>query len=516
MTRAVAAVRSIPSSTSVVGGRQGRAGTFSTRCETSIVPRRATTRRRREGWDGVTARLRAGGIDVLVTWEASRGPQRDLEQYAALRRLCEETGTRWAYSGTVYDLAERSDRFRTGLRTHSSPRTKLAGSANVWAEGIAAAAASGRPHGRLLYGYRRVYDESNGPCGSGARRHAVGGGRRDHAALPGGRIDQRTCSRPHEPGAYRAQDDHADGDRRAMWRRSQLHRMLSNPAYAGLRVHQGEIVGKGEWPPIVDLDDWRRVQARLAEPERRAPRRTAAGPVNLLTWIARCGVCGAGLVGGQGIVADASTSRRAAGFHVARDMNHLDHYVTAIVLERLARAGCSLDDSPSEDVLTARREADEMRLRLKGAADEYVAGRLSAATLSRVEAQLAAAIADAERRARYAGLPTTVADSSTAMLRGTTSPLTSVAKSSAGCDSASRSLSRVHEGRGVSTHHRSQSNSGTEPDWHIANTVKPFTRKIRAEPRVRRGESAFLHMSPSLQWSTTELITRPRSRQAVL
>ena len=63
-------------------------------------------RRRREGWDGVTARLQAGSIDVLVTWEASRA-QRDLEQYAELRRLCEQTGTRWAYSGTVYDLAER-------------------------------------------------------------------------------------------------------------------------------------------------------------------------------------------------------------------------------------------------------------------------------------------------------------------------------------------------------------------------------------------------------------------------
>ena len=56
----------------------------------------------------------AGGLDVLVTWEASRA-QRDLDAYLELRRLCAASGVRWAYSGTVYDLAHGSDRFRTGL-----------------------------------------------------------------------------------------------------------------------------------------------------------------------------------------------------------------------------------------------------------------------------------------------------------------------------------------------------------------------------------------------------------------
>jgi site-specific DNA recombinase len=364
-------------------------------------------RRRREGWDGVTARLQAGAIDVLVTWEASRA-QRDLEQYAELRRWCEQTGTRWAYSGTVYDLAERSDRFRTGLDALVAEDEAGRISERV-RRGVAAAAANGRPHGRLLYGYRRVYDESNGallgqePDGiqsvlvSEIMRRFLAG-----ESINGIAADLTNRGVP-SPGRSR------DGGRSSVWRRSQLHRMLSNPAYAGFRVHQGQVVGKAEWPAIVDADDWRRVQARLADPERRAPRRTATGPVNLLTGIARCGVCGVGLVGGQ----DRGRRQyicRAAGFHVARDMNYLDAYVTAIVLERLAQADTSLDDSPGEDVLAARREADEMRARLKAAADQFVAGKLSAATLSRVEAQLTLAIADAERRARYAGLPTTVAE----------------------------------------------------------------------------------------------------------
>ena len=183
-----------------------------------------------------------------------------------------------------------------------------------------------------------------------------------------------------------AQDDHAMAVARCGDARSSTA-CCRNPAYAGFRVHRGQVVGEADWQAIVAPDDWRRVQARLADPERRAPRRTATGPVNLLTGIARCGVCGAGLVDGQ----DRGRRQyvcRAAGFHVARDMHYLDAYVTAIVLERLASADTSLDDSPGEDVIAARREADEMRARLEAAADAYVAGNLSAATLSRVEAQL--------------------------------------------------------------------------------------------------------------------------------
>ena len=394
MIRAVAAGPSIPSSTSAADGRRGRDGTSSARCATSIAPRPATPCRRREGWDGVIARLEAGGIDVLVTWEASR-VNADLTQYAELRRLCEQTGTRWAYSGTVYDLAERSDRFRTGLDALVAEDEAGRISERV-RRGIAAAAANGRPHGRLLYGYRRLYDESTGTLvgqePDGVQSEIVAEVVRRFLAGESIRAIAVDLTNRGVPGPGRA----TDGGPSA-WQRSQLHRMLSNPAYAGLRVHQGEVVGDADWPVIIAPDDWSRVQGRLADPERRASaRRTAAGPVNLLTGIARCGVCGAGLVYGQ----DRGRRQyvcRAAGFHVARDMNYLDAYVTAIVLERLAGADVSLDDSPTDDVLAARREADELRARLGAAADEYVAGKLSGAMLSRVESQLTAAIARRRR-----------------------------------------------------------------------------------------------------------------------
>jgi site-specific DNA recombinase len=45
------------------------------------------------------------------------------------------------------------------------------------------------------------------------------------------------------------------------WRKGALLRMLTNPRYAGLRVHRGEVVGPAVWPPILDRETWERVCA---------------------------------------------------------------------------------------------------------------------------------------------------------------------------------------------------------------------------------------------------------------
>ena len=114
-------------------------------------------KRVREGWAEVGRIVAAGEVDVLVTWEASRA-QRDLDAYLGLRQLCTDHGVRWAYSGTVYDLTDRSDRFRTGLDAlvaeDEAERTR-----ERVLRAMRSNATKGRPHGRLAFGYRRVYDD---------------------------------------------------------------------------------------------------------------------------------------------------------------------------------------------------------------------------------------------------------------------------------------------------------------------------------------------------------------------
>jgi hypothetical protein len=45
-----------------------------------------------------------------------------------------------------------------------------------------------------------------------------------------------------------------------------LNRMLTNPTVAGQRVHQGRIVGRAVWEPILDMMTWQAVRAKLSKP----------------------------------------------------------------------------------------------------------------------------------------------------------------------------------------------------------------------------------------------------------
>lgn len=84
---------------------------------------------------------------------------------------------------------------------------------------------------------------------------------------------------------------------------------LTAPSIAGQRVHSGEVVGQGNWEPILDMTTFKAVGAKLTGP--RQVRRTdgqlypvgtahrgAPGRRYLLTGgLAVCGVCGAPLIG---------------------------------------------------------------------------------------------------------------------------------------------------------------------------------------------------------------------------
>ncbi|MGL6235103.1 MAG: recombinase family protein [Segniliparus sp.] len=75
----------------------------------------------------------------------------------------------------------------------------------------------------------------------------------------------------------------------SVWKTHTLRQILTSPRIAGLREHNGEIVGKAVWEPIITTDERERVLARLAARQRsgkRAVRRY------LLSGMLRCGKCG--------------------------------------------------------------------------------------------------------------------------------------------------------------------------------------------------------------------------------
>jgi site-specific DNA recombinase len=95
------------------------------------------------------------------------------------------------------------------------------------------------------------------------------------------------------------------------WELATVRSMLLSPTIAGLRVHRGEVVGGGNWEPILDETTWRQVRAVLQTPtvtvtdprgrpvEASRRRLRAARRYLLTSGLARCGRCGAALIAQQ-------------------------------------------------------------------------------------------------------------------------------------------------------------------------------------------------------------------------
>src|SRR5215211_7919031 len=109
----------------------------------------------------------------------------------------------------------------------------------------------------------------------------------------------------------------------APWDARTLRRVLLRPRNAGLSVHHGQVVGKAQWPNLVDELTWRGVVAVLENPTRR----TAPGgpPRWLLTNLARCGVVIKGKVCSELVVSKSRVRPKmtvytcSAGAHLSRN-----------------------------------------------------------------------------------------------------------------------------------------------------------------------------------------------------
>ncbi len=327
--------------------------------------------------------LRPG--DVLVMWEASRA-QRDLKRYVELRDLCAERGVRWSYSGKVYDLGDGDDRFSTGLDAllaeKESEQTRLrilrSHRANL---------AAGKPHGRVPYGYKIVRDPDTGKPVSREP---------DPARAPLVAEAARRVLDGHSFGSVVRWIETKDP---IGWDSAKLRRLLLNPTLAGYRTHGGAIHGKGTWQAIITPEQSDDLIALFAA-RQTGPR---GMPVKyLLTGIAKCDECGAGLVrrksgkraGGEvGIVYACGASR-----HVGRNMDDVDaavlEVIEAILTNPDALAAMAAPRPELDSTATVRLA--ELRDRLVAVEEQIIDGTMSPATGARVATRLEQQIAELE------------------------------------------------------------------------------------------------------------------------
>jgi hypothetical protein len=108
---------------------------------------------------------------------------------------------------------------------------------------------------------------------------------------------------------------------------------------------------------------------------------------------------------GQGTYACTSS-----GGHLTRNQAHLDAYIEANIVERLATVDFGDLTAQHPEAAAARAEAAELRQRHDDAIGEFTAGALSAATLAKIEADLGSRIKAADKRARAAAIPPNIGD----------------------------------------------------------------------------------------------------------
>lgn len=83
------------------------------------------------------------------------------------------------------------------------------------------------------------------------------------------------------------------------WEGWRVRAVWALPHYAGLMVHDGEVVGEGNWPRLIEPADWHKLQRITAERARVNENQTPNGSrrrhADLMAGLCRCGECGSAM-----------------------------------------------------------------------------------------------------------------------------------------------------------------------------------------------------------------------------
>ncbi|SFO34773.1 Site-specific DNA recombinase [Pseudonocardia ammonioxydans] len=373
----------------------------------------------RDGWQATMDMIMSGDVDELWVWEISRAT-RDRPVWAALVGACTAQGVKITVNGRVHDPGDPDDGFMLDLAAALAVRESGTTSKRIRRD-VAARARKGLPHGRIPYGYRRVYDQHTkalirqevDPDTAKIVRYLAGQVRRGVAFYRLARKMNDDCV--PSPETHRMHRSGVQGPGQP-WRVDQVEDVVASPAMAGLRVHQGKVLDEvtAAWPAIIPLATHRAIVRMLADPARRS--QTDASAKYLLTGLATCGECGGKIrrIKNRGTPSYACAGNRAqhmAGarrFCVSRKIEFVDAYVTDVIVERLSQPDM-LDMFAPEDSAdaraAARRDLEEARADLEALRAAAKARTVSIVSFLDLEPGLVARVADAERRVQPVEVP---------------------------------------------------------------------------------------------------------------
>lgn len=184
------------------------------------------------------------------------------------------------------------------------------------------------------------------------------------------------------------------------WRHVTTRDMVLRHRNAGILTYRPDPegptteIGTGDWEPIVSLIDFRQVEAILRNPAR-VTNPGKSGKVHLLSSVAKCGVCGGGIVVGRGRAykgVSKAIYRCKSMKHVSRDQENLDRFVTKLIIARMREAdiGELMAEAKSRTrearALTVQIQALENRM--ADAASAFAQGAITMSQLTQINAEI--------------------------------------------------------------------------------------------------------------------------------
>lgn len=336
----------------------------------------------RPGYRAMLAAIQAGRVDAVLAWHTDRLHRSpvELEEYIS---VCEPRSvpTHCVKAG-ILDLTTASGRMTARITGAVARGESEHMSERILAQKARAAAAGqwtggGRPFGYSRNGMELVPAEAD-VVRDGVRR-----------ILAGESVYSITKQ-------WRAEVPTAKGGE---WRGANVTRMLTRPRNAGLAVHQGKVIGKGAWPPIITEDEYQAVCAILND-----PKRTTYSGVRSLKWLGsglyRCGRCGGDMRPGTAISRGVSRHiyRCRLAAHMKINAKPIDDLVLKVTCSLLDKHGANLLPTTTTDnreAMTAlQAEANALRRRYLELDDMFSDGEIDRAGRARQRERIDARLAE--------------------------------------------------------------------------------------------------------------------------
>lgn len=310
----------------------------------------------RPQYQRLLAAIEAGEIDAVVAWDLDRLHRRpiELEEFFA---VCDRAGVRHLASvGGDVDLASGEGVMVARIKGAVAAEEVRKISQRTRRKKLEIAEA-GRPSGggRRPFGYEADFVTVNKTEAAAVREAA-----------------ERVIAGESLNGIVRDWNERGPGTvYGGIWRTNAIRNVLCAPRTAGLRQHQGEVIGAAGWPALLDRNTWETVRAVLEDPARR--RNAVFRKYLMSSGLVRCAPCGVHMVGkphAPGQPAYACLVQNGGCGSNSLRAEPLEEFVIALVLEaidspalaeaRRVVAGDAAADDPTEAILTVEAKLAEL------------------------------------------------------------------------------------------------------------------------------------------------------------